>query len=439
LIARYKAIPDYIDGAIASLEQGKAAGLLPNQQSLARTIEIIDDELSRMPKDWALLRPVHDPHPDWSTLELSIFKEDAHATVRDLVRPAFIAYRDFLHGVLLPVARPADKAGIGHLPNGAACYAASIRRETTLSLSADEIHQIGLLELARIHAEFSVIGQRVWGEPDKTALFQRLRTDPDLVFDSPTAIHQKAIDALAKAKAAMPKWFGILPKTDCVVVPIPDYEAKYTTIAYYRPPTPGGAKPGEYFINLSAPTTRPRFEAEVLAYHESIPGHHLQIAIAQERHGLPAIRRHLRSTAYVEGWGLYTERLADEMGLYTSDLDRLGMLSFDAWRASRLVVDTGIHAKGWSRARAIQFLSENTPLASNNIDIEVDRYISWPGQALAYKLGQRAMNKLRAQAETSLGEAFHLPSFHDQILAVGAIPLPALQRHIDRWIASSAK
>ncbi len=321
--------------------------------------------------------------------------------------------------------------------NGAACYAASIREETTLNLTAEEIHQIGLQELGKIHAEFSALGHQLWAERDLQTIFARLRTDPALYFDSSDAVQHKAEEALARARAALPGWFGLIPQTPCIVVPIPDYQAKYSTIAYYRPPTPGGGKPGEYYINKSEPSTRPRHEAEVLAFHESIPGHHLQIAIAQEQGDLPNLRRHFRATAYVEGWGLYIERLADEMNLYSSDLDRLGMLSFDAWRASRLVVDTGIHDKGWTRQQAQDFLRQNTPLADNNINVEVDRYISWPGQALAYKIGQREIRALRAEAEEKMGSAFQLSDFHDQVLSVGAIPLPALREHIHRWISQS--
>ena len=214
------------------------------------------------------------------------------------------------------------------------------------------------------------------------------------------------------------------------------YEEKDTTIAYYRQPTVDGSRPGTYYINTYAPTTRPRYEAEVLAFHESVPGHHTQIALAMEMTGLPEFRKHLGPTAFVEGWALYTERLTDEMGLYSGDLDRMGTLSFDAWRASRLVVDTGIHVKGWSRQQAIQYMLDNTALARNNIENEVDRYIGWPGQALAYKLGQREIFQLRHEAEAALGPRFDIRGFHDRILANGAISLPVLRDQIQEWIAS---
>ena len=253
-------------------------------------------------------------------------------------------------------------------------------------------------------------------------------------FETSEQVQEAAVVALQRAKEAMADWFGVRPQAECVVVPIPDYEAPYSTIAYYSQASP--TKPGEYYINVYAPETRPRFEAEVLAWHEAIPGHHLQIAIARELESLPSFRRYMESTPFVEGWALYTERLADEMGLYSADLDRIGMLSFDLWRASRLVVDTGIHAKGWSREEAIQFMMENTVLAPNNIDNEVDRYISWPGQALGYKLGQLEFWRLRHRAEDQLGEDFDIREFHDLVLSGGALPLGILEERVEAWIAS---
>jgi uncharacterized protein (DUF885 family) len=221
------------------------------------------------------------------------------------------------------------------------------------------------------------------------------------------------------------------------VRPIPAHEAPFTTIAYYKQAVPGPqGTPGIYYINTWAPESRPRFEASALAFHESVPGHHLQIAVARELPDLPAFRRYQDATAFVEGWALYTERLADELGLYATDLDRLGMLSFDAWRSARLVVDTGIHHQGWTRAQAEAWMLENTPLAANNIRNEVDRYISTPGQALSYKTGQIEILALRAQAQAALGPAFSLPAFHDHLLSAGALPLPALRARMEAWIAA---
>jgi len=218
---------------------------------------------------------------------------------------------------------------------------------------------------------------------------------------------------------------------------IPDYEAPYSTIAYYRQPHYDGTKPGEYFVNTYKPETRPKFELEALTWHESIPGHHLQIAIAQELGQLPMFRKLEGSTAFVEGWALYTERLAEEMGLYSTDTDRLGRVSYDAWRASRLVVDTGIHAMGWTRKQAEEFMLAHTALTPINISNEVDRYIGWPGQALAYKVGQIEILRLRAEAEQKLGKRFELKSFHSVVLGAGAVTLPTLERRVNAWVENA--
>jgi uncharacterized protein (DUF885 family) len=213
------------------------------------------------------------------------------------------------------------------------------------------------------------------------------------------------------------------------------HEEEHSTIAYYRDPAPDGSRPGRYHVNRSHPETRPRYEAEALAFHEAVPGHHLQVALAQEREGLPAFRRHSLSTAYVEGWGLYAERLADEMGLYSGDLDRIGIASFDAWRASRLVVDTGMHALGWSRSRAIAFMTDHTALGLNNITNEVDRYIAWPGQALAYKVGQLEILRLRDEAQARQGGDFDIRRFHDAVLGPAPLPLGVLRQVVERELA----
>lgn len=283
------------------------------------------------------------------------------------------------------------------------------------------------------------LGEKVFGTRDRKQILQRLRTDPALYFSSRDEVAAKAESALSKAKATIPKWFGRLPKANCEVVRMEEHEEKHSTIAYYRQPAADGSRPGRYYINTSAPETRPRYEAEALAYHESIPGHHLQIAIAQELEGIPEFRKHSGVTAFVEGWGLYTERLSDEMGLYSSDLDRIGVLSYDSWRACRLVVDTGMHAMGWTRAQAIDFMLENSALAKNNVVNEVDRYIAWPGQALAYKTGQLEMTRLRQEAMARLGGRFDMRKFHDALLCNGAVPLEALRQVIHGHVENSLR
>jgi uncharacterized protein (DUF885 family) len=338
---------------------------------------------------------------------------------------------------VLPSARPDDASGLAALPNGAACYQALTRHHTTLPLDPQTLHATGLSELDRINQEMRALGARLLGVDDLPTILATLRADPALYFATEQEVEDAARAALADAKAKMPQLFGRLPQADCVVTRVPAQEAPYTTIAYYRPSVPATQKPGEYTINTYQPQTRPRFEARALAYHESIPGHHLQIAIAQELPALPGFLRHGGATAFVEGWALYTEALAAEVGLYPTDLDQMGRLSFEAWRASRLVVDTGLHAMGWSRQQAKALMLERTALTPQNIDNEVDRYISWPGQALAYKTGELHIKELRARAQARQGACFDLRAFHDVVLGGGALPLTALSAQVEAWLEAA--
>jgi len=435
LLARYRQMAKAVDDTIANLRVGLATGRVANRETVELVVEQGEAELAKPMEEWPLTAPAYaDLDFDWDAGAREAYRAEVTRLVEAEVRPAFERYLAFLRDEVLPVARPPERVGVWALPDGEACYRAQILGHTTLGLDADALHQTGLDELQSIHAEMRDLGEVVFGTRDLAAIFERLRDDPALRFQTSDEVEARAEEATAKAKAAIPQWFGRLPRADIVVRRIPDYEAPYTYIAYYREPNPDGSKPGEYFVNTYAPETRRRFEAEVLAFHEGIPGHHLQIAIAQELPDTPIFRRQVQYSAFVEGWALYVERLAVEMGLYSSDLDRLGMLGFDTWRASRLVVDTGIHAKGWTREQAEQFMLENTPLAENNIANEVDRYISWPGQALAYKVGQIHIRRLRAEAEEALGEDFDLPAFHDVVLGAGAIPLPVLEKRVHAWI-----
>lgn len=429
LVRRYAALARSIDQARETLTLGLAEGLVANAEGLRRTLTMMDGALDAPTEGWHVVARAAEPREGWSEEQTRAFADGVRAVAEGALRPAITRYRDLLRDQILPVARGADREGLWALPGGDACYEALILRHTSLALPPDEIFDFGVAELARIHAEMRVLGGRLFGTEDLPTLFQRLRTDPDLYFQRAEDVEAYAREALAAAEAAVPRVFDRLPETRCEVRPIPDYEAPFTTIAYYMPAVPGEA-PGYYYVNTYAPQTRPRYEAAVLAFHESVPGHHLQIAFAQEQGELPAFRRHMGTTAYVEGWALYTERLAEELGLYASDLDRMGMLSFDAWRASRLVVDVGIHEKSWPREFAVRFMRENTPLALNNIENEVDRYISWPGQAVAYKVGQREILRLRAEAEAALGPQFSLARFHEAVLSGGAVTLPVLDEHV---------
>ncbi|MCB9681904.1 MAG: DUF885 domain-containing protein [Alphaproteobacteria bacterium] len=432
LLTRIGAWADVEPHRLDALRAGLADGLVANATSIQLVLTMLRDQLAADDAAWPIVREA----PDDAAWGPS-FRSRLLTIVHDRVRPAFQAYADLLETELLPAARSEGPPGLAGLPNGRACYAAQIERFTTLPLTAAALHQTGLDELARIHAAFLQLAPATIGQTTLPGIFTHLRTDPALRFDSADAIVATATAALARAQAAVPDWFGVVPEAPCGVEVIPAYAAPYTTIAYYRPLSADGSIPGAYFVNTYAPETRPTFEAEVLAFHESVPGHHLQIARSYELSAVPAFHRYGGHTAFVEGWGLYAEGLADEMGLYSGDLDRLGALSFDAWRAARLVVDTGVHDLGWTREEAVQFMLDNTPLAENNIRNEVDRYIVWPGQALAYKTGQLHIRALRAQAEAALGDRFDVRSFHDVVLGAGAVSLPALTARVQAWIEQS--
>ena len=431
---RWAAMAGVVDATAANLETGLDRGLVGTHAAIAETVAQLDRILAQPVEEWPLGSPMLDV--SLAPAERDELLARLRSSLEQGLRPALQRYRTLLSGRLLPAARGDERPGLVSLPGGAGLYERLIWVHTGLPLEAGEVHAIGLQEVASIRAQIAELGGRTLGTSDVSAIQRRLREDPALHFTTRDEVEAAAVEALDRARAAMPRWFGRVPQAPCIVTRIGAHEEQETTIAYYNEPASDGSQPGRYYINTWAPETRPRYEAQVLAFHESIPGHHLQIAIAQELTGLPRFRRETGPTSYVEGWALYTERLCDEMGLYSGDLDRLGVLSFDAWRACRLVVDTGLHAQGWSRQQAIDYLLENTLLAPNNVENEVDRYITTPGQALAYKLGQREIASLRAQAERELGARFDIRAFHDTVLDQGAVTLPVLRRNVEAWIAS---
>ena len=439
LLFRYAMIPEVVDAHIDNLREGLEQGLVANAHSLELTAELLTGMLDTPANEWQLAAPAHEELEDWPEARAEAFSEEVLALVEQEVRPALSRYRDVLAEELVPAGRGPDQEGLAALPDGKACYDALIHDYTGLpDATAEGLHDTGLQEIEQITAEMRELGQELFGLQGLEQVTERLREDDDLYFDTEEAIVETAEEATERARKAAPDAFGILPEAEVVVRPIPEHEAPYTTIAYYRRPHADGSKPGEYFVNTYEPETRPRYTAEVLAFHEGIPGHHLQIAIAQERAELPAFRRFGGSTAFVEGWALYTERLADEMGLYSGDLDRMGMLNYDAWRASRLVVDTGLHAKGWTREEAESYMLEHTALTPENIRNEVDRYITMPGQALSYKAGQLAIFRLRERAREALGGEFSLAEFHDEVLRHGALTVPVLEDRIEAWLEGEA-
>jgi len=366
--------------------------------------------------------------------DVAEWRADMRHQVEEIVRPALARYREAIAAEVLPAARPQEKSGICWLPGGEEDYRRAVHRFTSLELDPRDVHQIGLDGIAALEEEYRELGSKVLGTTDLAEIYRRLRHDPALRFETAAQVKAQAEASLARAEAATPQWFGVLPKTPCVLMEVPEVGAEDAPLAFYLPPAADGSRPGMFFVNTTQPTTRTRYESEALAFHEGVPGHHFQLALAQEMTDLPVFRRHALATAYVEGWALYCERLADEMGLYSGDLERMGMLSFDSWRYGRLVTDTGIHALGWSRQQAIDYLTANSPQAPNNIENEVDRYIGWPGQALAYKIGQREILRLRAEARRGLGPDFDIKGFHDAVLTCGPVPLGVLADQVRKWM-----
>ena len=425
LLERWRAMPAYLDQAVADLRRGAAEGRTPVKMLCTKVVQQLDEILAKPDEEWPLAGP---------GLEMPEIRDRLIEIIGGEIRPAFERYRAVIVDELAPVARPDERPGLTHIPGGDASYRNLVRAHTSLDLAPEDVHAIGLEEIRRIDAEFVELGARLLGTDGLAATLRALREDPELHFTTRDEIEASARASLERANAAIGDWFGRLPKAACEVVVMPEHEEKHSTIAYYRDPAADGSRPGQYYINTYAPETRPRYEAETLAFHESVPGHHLQLAIAQEVTELPAFRRFNGSTAYVEGWGLYAERLSEEMGLLSGEMDRFGVLSFDAWRASRLVVDTGMHALGWTRQQAIDFMTEHTALGENNIANEVDRYISYAGQALAYKLGQLELLRLRSEARERQGDRFDIRGFHDTVLEQGALPMPVLRDVVERTL-----
>ncbi|MCP2292451.1 DUF885 domain-containing protein [Nocardia amikacinitolerans] len=426
LVRRHEQLGDMLSTAVDRFRDGLAAGRAPARITIERSLNQLDGYLASDPstdpfvtfagpQDW-------DGEAEW--------RAELARVAADVIRPAFQRYRAALADELLPAARPDERSGLCWLgDDGAEIYRGLLRHHTTLpDLGAEEIHELGLAELALLRAEYAKIGARLFGTSDLAEIFGRLRDDPGLRYADGAQIMTDAYRCLNAATAEMGNWFGRLPKESCDIVPVPDFLAADAPTAYYFPPAADGSRPGTYFVNQHEPQERGRFETAAVAYHEAIPGHHLQLTIANELEHLPRFQRQsFANTAFVEGWALYTERLADEMGLYADDLDRLGMLAGDSWRSCRLVVDTGIHAKGWSRQQAIDFMVANAPVGLTEITVEIDRYIAIPGQAVSYKVGQLEIRKQRALAAERLGERFDIKAFHDVVLGSGTVSLPVLR------------
>ncbi len=433
-LRRLGRLPGSLAGAVSRWREGEAAGRVPARAALARSRAMLRGYLATPLDDDPF---VHLGLPDgWDGAD--DWRARASEVVRDAVRPAYGAVLGALDG-LHEVARDDDRPGLCHVPGGEALYASLARRATTTDLTPQEIHDLGMAELTEVlPAQWREVGAAAVGIEDQQALFAHLRADPSMRYRDAAEILALAEAAIERALAVAPSAFESMPDAPVDVQPVPAALAPGLPPAYYQAPPADGSRPGTYFANTHEPTRRNRFEAEVIAFHEAVPGHHLERAQAAELTDVPTFQQRGAYMAYSEGWGLYTERLADELGLYSSEVMRLGMLSADAWRSVRLVVDTGIHALGWSRERALDLMVDHCPIDRDEAAVEIDRYIGMPGQALSYKVGQREVLRLRARAQAALGPAFDLPGFHRTVLEHGAVPLPILGDLVDAWVARTA-
>ncbi len=434
LLGRYSKIGDYLRDAMRFHRVNADSGMTPAQASVKRVVGQLDGYLaSDLSSDpfLQLKLPEETDADSWL--------DRATDLVNSIIRPAFFEYRAGLLEHMTPIARPDDKCGLVWMTNGEEIYASLIHKYTQFDASAQVIHDLGQKWATEINAaEWVEIGQEALGLGTMEEVFERLHSDPSLRFSSEEQMLEHARGAIDRAWDAVDDWFGARPDTPCTVVPVPADQAPALPPAFYMQPPIDGSRPGTYFLNTYKPEKRDLFEYESIHFHEAVPGHHFDRSLAAELEGIPTFRRYAQVYAHTEGWGLYSERLADEMGLYSSATDRLGMVSADAWRAGRLVVDTGMHVLGWSRRQAIEFLQRWTPIGLLTIEQEVDRYIGMPGQALSYKMGQIEIMRLRRDAEQRLGDVFDIKGFHDTMLTNGAMPLPLLADAVDDWIESLA-
>ena len=431
LLRRVRSLPEFLTRVEERQRADLAAGITPTRTNLERVLAQIEGSVGG-PLDDDPLLAITAP-PGWAGE--AEWRDRLRHAVAEGVRPAFARHREFLAEVAGPVARPDDRPGVLHLPDGARRYEQLVGVFTSLDVGADAIHQIGVDEATgTLRDEFAAVGAEAFGTSDPAAVIDRLRSDPELRYGSADEMLDHARHTIERAWSAVGPWFGAMPKGPCEVVEVPAGLAPSMPPAYYGVGAPDGSRPGRYYINTHLPHTRTRFDAEAMTFHEAIPGHHFDRTLSAELTGIPRFRNYSADIAHAEGWGLYAERLADEMGLYSSPVDRLGLVSSDAWRAIRLAVDTGIHHLGWTRSQAIDFFTDHAPISTETIAGEVDRYIGMPGQALAYKMGQREILRLRTKAQRAMGAGFAHADFHDVVLTNGSVPLTVLGRLVDDWI-----
>lgn len=433
-IARLRAFPVFMQQTMALMRGGMSERMMLPKVIMERVTPEIDSQIVSDPQASPFYAPFKQFPDSIAATDRDRLAKEAQSAIANAVVPGFRQFREFYVKEYLPACF--DQVGIWQVPQGDELYAFRAREKTTTNLSPQEIHEIGLREVARIRGEMQRVMEKVGFKGSLQDFFKFLRTDPQFYYKDPKDLFE-AYQATAKTiDPRLVKIFRVLPRTPYGVEAIPAESAPVQTTAYYRGPAADGSRAGTYFVNLYKPETRPKWEMMALTLHESVPGHHLQIALATEQGEIPKFRRHGGYTAFVEGWGLYAESLGEEMGLYDDPYSKFGELTYDMWRAIRLVVDTGMHTMKWDRERAIRFFLENAPKTELDVTNEIDRYIAWAGQALAYKIGQLKIKELRARASRELGGKFDLREFHNTVLSAGALPLDTLEQRVDAWIAS---
>ena len=432
-LARLTAFPRYMQEQIAALRAGLQHGVTVPRVTLKGVETSIQPHVVQDATKSVFWAPFAHFPPAFTAADRERLAEAGRRAILEGVAPAYASFLEFMTKEYVPGSR--ETLAATALPDGAAYYRFLIRRFTTLDLDPEAIHQIGLREVERLSAEMDTVMKQTGFTGDRAAFLTFLRTDPRFYAKSPQALLEHAAWIAKSMDGKLPALFGKLPRTPYTVEPVPDHLApKYTSGRYVAPPF-GGTQPGIYWVNTYALESRPLYNLEALTFHEAVPGHHLQGALAQEQTDLASFRRFSYISAFGEGWGLYSEWLGLEAGFYTDPYSNFGRLTYAMWRACRLVVDTGIHAKGWTRQQAIDYMASHTALPLHEVETETDRYISWPAQALSYKLGELKIRELRKRAEDALGAGFDVRAFHDRVLRDGSVPLPVLEASIDEWIA----
>ncbi|MCP4190403.1 MAG: DUF885 domain-containing protein [Planctomycetaceae bacterium] len=434
-IARLRGFKDYSAGHIQLMRQGLKLGLTLPSVVLQRFRDPIEIHLVKNAEDSLFYEPLKNLPVSIPQAERTRLQAAAQDAIQNSIVPGYAAFLEFMASEYVPGAR--GTIGASALPDGRAFYRHRVQRFTTLELSPEEVHQIGLSEVKRIRAEMQAVIVGVEFTGTLADFIKHLRNSPQFQPTSAEQLMSKTSSILKRMDGELPKLFRRLPRTPYGLKKIPDYIAPQTTSAYYMPPPGDGTRAGFYYLNTYDLKSRPLYNLQALSLHEAVPGHHLQIALQQEMADVPPYRRFASFTAFVEGWALYAERLGLEVGFYEEPYSNFGRLTFEMWRACRLVVDTGIHYFGWTRQQAINFMAENTALSLHDIRSEVDRYIAWPGQALGYKIGELKIRELRAHAEKELGDSFDIREFHDALLLQGSVPLDVLSQQIDAWIRNT--